>query len=95
MKDSDQMAAQRRLRDELCRILVQDAGEFAIPNLDDLSNDEEDVDAMAHVFTALASYCLGKAQAMRHRKAGRIHEALAMERTCEQRYAALPTSLQW
>jgi len=79
---------------EMLAALVE-GGEFAIPNLDDLSNDESEVDAVGDALAALASYCLVKASAMRHRKAGRIHDALAMERTCEQRYAALPTSLQW
>jgi len=94
MKDSDLLAAQRRLRDEVSRSLVQD-GEFAIPDLDEIGTVEEDVDAMAQVFGLLASYCLGKGAAMRHRKAGRIHEALAAQRTCESVYAALPPVLKW
>jgi len=79
---------------EMLAPLVE-AGALAIPNLDDMTTEDAEVDAMGDVFAALASYCKCKGAAMRHRKAGRLHEALAMERTCEQRYAALPTSLQW
>ncbi len=80
---------------EFCRKLVVDAGELAIPALDCVSNDEEDVEALGDIFMVLSSYCRIKAVAMRNRKAGDIPLAMKQERLCDNLYKKLPSVLRW
>ena len=66
---------------------------FEVPNLDCQFPDE--LEALAPVLEKLANYSHLKAQAMRHREAGRIDIALRLESWCDRIYSQLPEWARW
>lgn len=67
-------------------------------NLDCLSIEPDDYRAFAADTTndmRLRNYAEMKAQAMECRLAGRVAEAVSIERNLDRFYNALPTNLQW
>jgi hypothetical protein len=68
---------------------------FEAINLDDVTSDPKDLDALAKGLKLLSEYAERKAGAMRCRKAGNVEEALRLEASCDRRYAALPAWARW
>lgn len=68
---------------------------FDVPNLDCLSVNPNDLDAMELVFRTLAKYAKAKARAMRRRSAGLVASALVAEHRCERLYNQLPEWARW
>lgn len=68
---------------------------FDVPNLDDLTTDPDELDAMADTLSRLAAYAWHKAEAMRARLAGNIEDATDAERKMTSNYRRLPEWAQW
>lgn len=62
---------------------------------DDLVKYAQDALTMAAYATLLGGYAKAKAEAMRHRSAGRIQEALRLEQECDNLYQELPHTARW
>lgn len=68
---------------------------FETPNLDCISTDPEDLDALSRVFDQLSAYAHDKAKAMRHRVDGNIQTAIGLERHADGIYKQLPEWARW
>lgn len=76
-----------------------------VPNLDAMTDTADVNDALIAIRSneslprdvreILAAYCDVKIDAMRHRLAGRIQEALTLEAECDRLYRALPERYRW
>lgn len=71
-----------------------------LPNLDAMEADDLDAaraefKQVATHFRTLASYAEAKAEASRHRLAGRVDTACKLEAHAESLYSSLPEALRW
>ena len=69
--------------------------ELHIPNLDDATNDPEDLVHLATALSVLAAYTDCKAIAMRLRLRGEIDLAQRNEKRCDMLFDMLPSSWRW
>jgi hypothetical protein len=69
--------------------------ELSIPNLDDATNDPDELVHLATALSVLAAYADCKAIAMRFRLVGEIEKAQRSEKRCEMLFDMLPSSWRW
>jgi hypothetical protein len=71
---------------------------LSLPDLADLSlddMDQEELEHAANALDALAKYASAKAEAVYHRHAGDIADAIDHERRCEIYFHRLPNNWRW
>jgi len=69
--------------------------ELSIPNLDNATNDPEDLVHLATALSVLAAFVDCKAIAMRCRLRGEIDLAQRHEKRCDMLFDMLPSSWRW
>jgi len=69
--------------------------ELSIPNLDNATNDPEDLVQLATALSVLAAFVDCKAIAMRLRLRGEIDLAQRNEKRCDMLFDMLPSSWRW
>ncbi len=80
---------------------LQKAIAGAIPNCDAFTDPDDariqraEFKHVSQVFKELATYCEAKAEAMGHRKAGRINVAMELEAYAETLFNNLPSWAKW